>query len=394
MFTRLTNRTKGYFVAGMLAVFAMGTTSAQANNYQSILKSTAWIITKDAENNTSTGTGVLIDDERRLVVTNSHVVGQSRNVVVFFPEIDDGLPKNERKYYLKKVLKLGLPSKVISVDPKRDLALIELPKIPDGIEAMEMATKSQLPGSKVDIVGNPGSGNVLWVYTSGTVRSLYQKKFRSSYGEHDFRVLETQTPIKQGDSGAPVVNAEGTLIGLVQSFSPTEQSVSYCVDVSEIKAFLNTSWKPAPVPTKSLLQQADLEHSVHASGHYQVVKDIKGDRKQTVFVAKNTEYYQLADIRKVWSLAITTKDPPTAETMMRVLRQSAATKIGSWAIEKTQDDQYMLIFVAKLDATASHHALEATIDYVARLTDGLEKDLNVKEEDKTASQTLANWLAD
>ncbi len=383
----------GLFVLSLFASVAPSA-HADANNYQRTLKSTTWVITSDADNNTATGTGVFVDAERRLVVTNAHVVGDSRSAVIFFPDLTDGLPAVKRKHYLDRVLKLGMQGKVLSVDAKRDLALIQLPKVPSGAEAIKLAEKSIIPGSSVDIVGNPGGGDVLWVYTSGTVRSVYDKKFRSSHGEHEFRTVETQSPIKQGDSGGPVVNAEGELVAIAQSFSPNANLVSFCVDVSEIKAFLESSWKPAPLPTKVLLDNADVEHTVHSSGHYQVDKKLSKDQTQTVFVTKDTEYFGRADIRKVWSLASTTKEAPSADLMMRVLRQSGATKIGSWAIEKSQNEEYMLIYVAKVDATASHEALSSTIDYVARLAGAMEKQLNKAEKAKTAEETIAKWLAD
>ncbi len=367
---------------------------AEPNNYQRTLRSTTWVITSDAENNTSTGTGVFVDAERRLVVTNAHVVGDSRSAVIFFPDIKDDLPAVKRKHYLDRVLKLGVQGKVLSVDKKRDLALIELPKVPEGAEAIKLAAKSIIPGSAVDIVGNPGGGDVLWVYTSGTVRSVYDKKFRSNHGEHEFRTVETQSPIKQGDSGGPVVNTDGELVAIAQSFSPNANLVSFCVDVSEIKAFLNSTWKPAPLATKVLLDNADVKHSVHSSGHYKIDKELTKDQTQSVFVTKDTEYFGRADIRKVWSLASTTKEPPSSELMMRVLRQSGATKIGSWAIEKSQNDEFMLIYVAKVDATASHQALSSTIDYVARLAGAMEKQLSTKEKEKSAEETIAKWLAD
>ena len=84
----------------------------------------------------------------------------------------------------------------------------------------------------------------------------------------------------------------------------------------------------------------------------------------------------------------------SAELMMRVLRQSGATKIGSWAIEKSHNDEFMLIYVAKLDATASHQALASTIEYVARLAGAMDKQLSGKTKAKSAEQTIAKWLAD
>lgn len=383
---------------GLCALLFLALTATQAKadaeNYAKTLGSTAWIITSDADDETSTGTGVLVDGDKRLVLTNAHVVGDSRSAVVFFPDMKNGLPEVKRKHYLEKVVQLAQPGKVVAIDRKRDLALIQLPKVPSGAKAIELSESSTTPGSSVDLIGNPGGSDVLWVYTSGTVRSVYDKKFKSNHGQHDFRVVETQSPIKPGDSGGPVVNAEGKLVAVAQSFSPQSSLVSYCVDVSEIRAFIDSSWKPAPLPTKELLDNANIEHTKHTTGHYKIEQKIAGGKTQDVFVAKDTEYFQRADVRKIWSLVLVTKDAPNSELMMRLLRQSSATKIGSWAIEKNSADEHMVIYVAKLDATAPDEALKGTIDYVARIAGAMSKELNPKKDEKSAAETLASWLAD
>ncbi len=366
---------------------------ADAETYTKTLGSTAWIITSNADDETSTGTGVFVDNEKRLVLTNAHVVGDSRSAVVFFPDMKNGLPEVKRKHYLDNVVKLAQPGKVVAVDRKRDLALIQLPKVPAGAAAIALAESSTTPGSSVDLIGNPGGSDVLWVYTSGTVRSVYDKKFKSNHGQHDFRVVETQSPIKPGDSGGPVVNSEGKLVAIAQSFSPNSTLVSYCVDVNEIRAFIESAWKPAPLPTKELLDNADIEHSKHTTGHYQVAQKLAGGKTQDVFVAKETEYFQRADVRKIWSLVSVTKDAPSTELMMRLLRQSSVTKIGSWAIEKNSAGEHMVIYVAKLDATAPKEALKGTIEYVARIAGAMNQELNPKKDEKSAAETLASWLA-
>ena len=379
---------------GLLALSLIPSAAlADETNYAKTLESTAWIITSSAEEETSTGTGVYVDAEKRLVLTNAHVVGDSRSAVVFFPELENGQPKVKRKHYLENVLKLAQPGKVVAVDRKRDLALIELPKVPERARAIELAETSITPGSDVDMIGNPGGSNVLWAYTSGTVRLVYDKKFKSNHGEHEFKVVETQSPIKPGDSGGPVVNGDGKLVAIAQSFSPQMNLVSYCVDITEIKAFLSSPWKPAPLATKLVLDNAEIEHVLHSTGHYQVDRKLSSGRTQSVFVAKETEYYKRADVRRIWSLVSSTKEAPGTELMMRLMRQSSATKIGSWAVEKNSSGEYMVIYVAKLDATAPDEALEGTIDYVARIASAMHKELN-PEEKKSSSDTLAAWLAE
>lgn len=383
-----------FFVLCALILFAVRaeSTMADAANYSKTLPSTAWIITSDADDETSTGTGVYIDAEKRLVLTNAHVVGDNRNAVVFFPDMVNGTPAVKRKHYLDKVVKLALPGRVVAVDRRRDLALIQLPKAPESATPIELAETSTTPGSSIDSIGNPGGNDVLWVYNSGTVRSVYDKKFKSNHGSHNFRVVETQSPIRPGDSGGPVVNAEGKLIAIAQSFSAKSPLIGYCVDISEIKAFIESSWKPAPLPTKELLDDAGIEHTKHATGHYEVKEKLTDGTSQSVFVAKETEHFQRADVRKVWSLVSVTKEIPTADLMIRCLRQSSVTKIGSWAVEKNSDGEHLLLYVAKLDATAPDEALKATINYVARIAGAMNKELNPKS-DTSAADTLASWLA-
>lgn len=373
-------------------LYAAQTACADPNVYQNTLRSTTWVLAKNSDG-TASGTGVLIDAERKLVVTNAHVVGDARNTVVFFSDMQSTRPKVERKYYLDNVSKLGIRGRVVAVDRKRDLALIQLSKLPDGATAIEMATESIGPGEPVQSIGNPGSSEALWVYTSGTVRSIYNKKFRTGAGEHNFKVVETQSPINSGDSGGPVVNKDGQLVAIAQAIAPKARLVSYCVDITEVKLFLDSPWKAAPLPTAEILKNTDLEFSKHKSGHYEVQLAPEKGKKVSVFVTKDIEYYERADVRKIWTLTQVTQDAPNSETSMKLLQQSARTKIGAWTIEQDPTGKYMLIYMVKLDATASAEAVKSTVQYVAKLSVAMKKELSPKENAKDASDTLSEWLA-
>ncbi len=115
--------------------------------------------------------------------------------------------------------------------------------------AIPLAVDSVGPGEEVQSIGNPGTTDALWVFTSGTVRSVYAKTFTTGAGEHKFLVVETQVPVNSGDSGGPLVNQKGELVAITQAISPKARLVSYSVDVSEVKAFL-------PVPGSHLRCQS------------------------------------------------------------------------------------------------------------------------------------------
>ncbi len=387
-------------LAIILSSYSMQLPAARADvqTYRNALKSTTWVLSKNSEG-TSSGTGVLIDAEKRLVITNAHVVGDSRNAVIFFAAIKDDTPIVQRSYYLENVRKIGIRGRVIAVDRKRDLALVELDRIPEGAEAIKMVENSVSPGQVVESIGNPGSTDALWVYTSGTVRSVYKKQFRTGGGDHDFRVVETQSPINSGDSGGPVVNGEGELVAISQAIAPKARLVSYCVDISEIREFLESPWKRAPLPVTEVLDKAELPYSKDASGHYKISMEISVDESeekvsQEVLITKDVEYYERADIRKIWSLAQIQDDAPTLELTTRLLQQSARTKLGGWTIENTSDGKFVIVYVAKIDATATPDTLKSTMEYVAKLTRSMQKELNPDVKTQDASDTLKDWLAD
>jgi len=367
-------------------------TRADAKVYLQTLRSTTWVLAKNSSG-TSSGTGVLVDASRKLILTNFHVVGDARVAVVFFPEIQGDKPIVSRQHYLDNVRKLGLRGRVVAADRKRDLALIQLEKLPEGTQALTLAKTSASPGEEVQSVGNAGATEALWVYTSGTVRAVYKKQFRTGAGEHDFTVVETQSPINSGDSGGPVVNNQGELVAISQSIAPNARLISYCVDISEVNEFLGSPWKPAPIPVTELLERAELKYTQHESGHYEVEFEAEENQVQSVFITKDIEYYERADVRKVWSLALMTKEAPNLETALKLLQQSSRTKLGAWTVEQTKEGDYMILYVVKLDATASPDATRSTMEYVAKLTRVMRKDLLPKEKAENASETLDEWLS-
>ena len=391
------NRLKTLLSAALLIGIAHSTSFGDANIYTRTLKSTAWVLSKTSDG-TSSGAGVLVDGEKKLIMTNAHVVGDSRNAVIFFPKMKDDRPIVERDHYLDNVKKLGLRGRVITVDRKRDLALIQLEKLPKDATPIEMADQSVLPGEEVQSIGNAGSTEALWVFTSGKVRAVYQKKFRTGAGPHDFKVVETDTPINSGDSGGPVVNSEGKLVAISQAIAKKARLVSYSVDISEVKAFMDSPWKEAPLPVKKVLEDTNLEFTKHDStGHFKV--DIKTsnskdgkDNATAVFITKDVEYYQRAEVRKIWSLAHVAKKPLAQETLLRLLEQSAQTKMGAWTLEKNSDNETLVIFVVKVDATATHDAVKSTMEYVAKLSSAMKKELAPKKEKEDPRAILSNWL--
>jgi len=72
------------------------------------------------------------------------------------------------------------------------------------------------------------------IYTAGYVRANYYK----SVDNRKMQVVETSAPINEGDSGGPILNADGQLVGITQSYRREGRLVSNGVDISEVRWFV------------------------------------------------------------------------------------------------------------------------------------------------------------
>jgi hypothetical protein len=193
----------------------------------------------------ATGSGSLIDRDRRLVLTNYHVVEENPRVRVFFPAFRDGQPVSEKSYYLDRDDRFAIRGRVVAVDKKADLAVIHLDRVPKGTEAIPLAAASPGPGENVHAIGNTGKSGALWGYVKGTVRQVYRKKWKARLDRNtvltfEAKVIETDSPTNPGDSGGPLLNDKGELVGVTQGGAVNAQLVSTFVDVSEVKQLLAT----------------------------------------------------------------------------------------------------------------------------------------------------------
>jgi S1-C subfamily serine protease len=215
-----------------------------ASVYKQVLHSTVWVHSERGGNKLAMGSGSLVDKGRRLVLTNYHVVGEVKKATVFFPDFgSDKKAIPERKHYLDRAAKLGIPGEVVELDKEGDLALIRIDRVPEGMTELPLAAESPDPGQAVHSIGNPGRSGALWVYTPGKVRQVYSKKWQAKLDEKttlDFKakVIETDSPTNPGDSGGPLVNDKGELVGVTQGGALDAQSLSIFVDLSEIKHLL------------------------------------------------------------------------------------------------------------------------------------------------------------
>ena len=207
--------------------------------YDKTIQSLVWIVSVvNQDNSMSQGSGVLIDKELKLAVTNHHVVKDSGEVAVFFPVRDKhGILIDDRDFYLKKnnlgvLMRLGyaVNGRIIAKEPKTDLAIIQLEGLPDTAQEIKHNSNAHIHlllerNEPVQIFGNPG-GLKLWKWAAGFFQENAQGMLKINAGTY------------KGNSGGPVLNDQGELIGIATLSN--ERHTTWAVPTTYIKDLLNT----------------------------------------------------------------------------------------------------------------------------------------------------------
>ena len=144
-----------------------------------------------------TGSGVIVDAERRLVLTNHHVIQNATKIEV---TLSDGRT---------------VEAAVVGSDAGTDVALLELDDT-DGLTEMPLGDSEALQvGDFVVAIGNPFG--LTHTVTSGIVSALgrsIQRGRREGAPSPIEDFIQTDASINPGNSGGALVNMRGELVGI------------------------------------------------------------------------------------------------------------------------------------------------------------------------------------
>ncbi len=141
------------------------------------------------------GSGVLIDADRGLVLTNAHVVDRADLVEV---TLADGRQ---------------LDGTVVGTDAVTDLALVCVPSRDNGLVAASLGDSEALQvGDWAIALGSPYG--LERTVTLGIVSSLHRDINSLGFSDKRLDLIQTDAAINPGNSGGPLINASGEVIGI------------------------------------------------------------------------------------------------------------------------------------------------------------------------------------
>ena len=164
------------------------------------------------------GSGFIVD-KSGLIVTNSHLAFGRQLLMV---TLDDGTTTE---------------AQLVGADPIFDVALLKIAKPAKvTLTALVMGNSDQLRvGEEVVAIGNPlGLDQSL---TRGVVSAI-NRIIPETFFSLEEPLIQMDTPINQGNSGGPLVNRCGEVVGITTSVIPDAQNIGFSIPINMAKSLL------------------------------------------------------------------------------------------------------------------------------------------------------------
>jgi len=174
-------------------------------------KSVVRIIVKSAQG-ASVGSGFVIDSDGS-IMTNYHVIEGAQSAEVEFEKGD-------------KAKVIGFTT----VDKERDLAIIKIDQDPATLHQIRVASELPQKGEKVAAFGAPRG--LAFTASDGIISAI--RKTPEFPARSAGTYLQTTTPISPGNSGGPLVNMRGEVVG-VNSFKIEGENLNFAASATDIR---------------------------------------------------------------------------------------------------------------------------------------------------------------
>jgi len=165
---------------------------------------------------TGAGAGIVVT-RSGAILTNAHVVGTADRLAV--------AACNDQRFLVK----------LLHRDPALDLALLHVEAGTIDVDPMPLIDRA-LPsvGTGVYVIGH--SIGLGWTVTRGSVTA-----HPKTDGAESVTLLQTDAPLSPGNTGGPLLDEDGRLLGLVTSraMAPGAEGVAFAIPVGVLKGYLD-----------------------------------------------------------------------------------------------------------------------------------------------------------
>ncbi|MCU7548946.1 trypsin-like peptidase domain-containing protein [Chitinophagaceae bacterium LB-8] len=154
----------------------------------------------------ASGSGFLISSDGYMI-TNNHVIEKAESILVTFP---DG-----RK----------ISAEIIGADPSTDIAVLKI--YAEGLKALQFSDSKQIRVGQIAIaLGNPMG--LQHTVTTGVVSAL-GRSLRANNGRLIDDVIQTDAALNPGNSGGPLLDSSGRVIGVNTAVIAGAQGLCFAV---------------------------------------------------------------------------------------------------------------------------------------------------------------------
>lgn len=223
--------------------------------YQKDIDPDAVEVDKNDEKYTSSGTGFIVS-QKGYVVTNFHVIEQIEKC---FVELKIN---NESKTF---------EADVVQKDPKSDLAILKIKGAT--LDAVQFKIPYTYPvtgtevGTQVFTLGYP-----MALTAMGKEVKFADGKISAKTGYNgDISSYQTTVPVQPGNSGGPLFDNDGRLIGVINAKIMEADNVSYAIKSSNLRNLFELLPDPIEMENKSELATLPLEQKIKLLSNFTVL---------------------------------------------------------------------------------------------------------------------------